>query len=123
MTGKSPQDYLNPHNRRWDDLDFLLDTGDTNYVFQNAQAEAYYNALVTAQGDELWINSLYSISINAYKQGLDNLFISGATDGWLARLKYWYLFQGSVGLANIINAVNVGTNNATAFYSPTYGIN
>ena len=101
----------------------VMGNSNSTYVWTNADAETYYDALVTAQGDDLWINSIYGISINAYKQGLDNLFVSGASDGWFAKMIGMYLFQGSVVGANVINAFLPATNNLTAINSPTYDIN
>ena len=97
---------------------FNNDTGD--YVWTNTQAETYYNALVTANGGDINSQSLYSITLNAFKSAIDTFFVTGNTNGWLADMIIMKMYIGGTAATHAINAINPGTFNTTFVNSPTH---
>jgi hypothetical protein len=89
------------------------------YVFRNASALAYWNALTTANGSEL-NGSIYGISTYNLKKAIDEFFITGNTDGWLAEMIAMYLYIGGTSATHAINAKNPGTHNLTFVGAPTH---
>lgn len=101
-----------------------LSGGGGGYVFTNAQAEAYYNGLVVANGGaDIDAQTIYGITLNQLKEGIDNFFISGATDGWLTKMVALYLIIGATAATHAVNSVNVGTFTVTWVGSPTHAAN
>lgn len=78
------------HNR----LGLSLRTVSTGYPWQDADAQAYYNALYTANGGDIDSATLYSIDLDTFKGGLDTLFLGGKTNGWWSRAKSLHLYLG-----------------------------
>ncbi len=78
----------------------------SDYAFQNAQAEAYYDAIELANGAPIDAQTLYSIILNDLKQGIDNFFIDGVNDGWLTKIKAMYLIIGGTASTHKFNAIN-----------------
>lgn len=92
----------------------------TGYVWTNAQAETYYNALKTANGGDINSSSLYGIDLNTYKGAIDTFFVAGTTNGWLSKMTGMYLFQGDNASTQSINAKTPSTHDLVAINSPTY---
>lgn len=94
-------------------------TGALSYIFINAQAKTYWNALTAANGSEVQ-GSVYGTTTNLLKKAIDDFFITGNTDGWLVKLLMMYPEIGATANTHAINAINPGTFNGTFVGSPTH---
>lgn len=91
--------------------------GPANYKFQNASAETYFNALVSAGFTEAQCISVYDVPLNSFRVAVDNLFAGLVADGLFSKLIKWTPAMGGSLATNVINAVAPGTNDST--YSGT----
>lgn len=89
------------------------------YVFSNAQAKAYWNALTSANGSEVQ-GAIYGITTNNLKRAIDVFFITGSASGWLSKMTGMYLYIGGSSNTHAVNAINPGTFNLTFVGSPTH---
>lgn len=88
------------------------------FVFTNVQAEAYYDALVIANGGDIDSNSIYSITLNVLKKGIDDFFVDGVSGGWVTKMDAMYLYIGATSATHAINGATPGTFGLTFFGSP-----
>lgn len=80
------------------------------FSFSDSDAEAYYNALSTANGGDIDASSLYSITLDALKSAINTLFVDLKADGIFSGLVRLYPFVGATAATHAINAVNATTD-------------
>lgn len=87
------------------------------FAWASSQAKDYYDALATANGGDIDSLSLYSISLNDLKTGIDNLFSNSSA--YIARQKQFFPFVGGTGATHAINGFNA-LSELTYVGSPTH---
>lgn len=92
----------------------------SQYQFINAQASTYFAALEVAGFTEAQSLSLYSLSFDAIKEGIDNYFIANNSGGVDINLVVDYLIIGGTAATHAINAINPGTLDGIFVGSPTH---
>jgi len=95
----------------------IVASGD--YVFLNANAKNYYDELVTANGGDIDADGIYSISLNALKDGIDVFFIALVDAAIYSKMIQVVPYIGATAVTHAINAVNPGTFDLTFGNSPT----
>ncbi len=96
----------------------IADDGD--YVFLNADAETYFDALVVAGFTEVQSISLYALDFNEIKEAIDIFFIALVDDGIFVAMVGMYLFIGGTAATHAINAADPGTFDLLFQNSPTH---
>lgn len=76
------------------------------FVFQNAQAEAYYSALESANVGPIDAQTLYTITEDQLKSGVDQYFIDGVDNGWLSLIDAEYPEIGGTATTHKFNMIN-----------------
>lgn len=76
------------------------------YTFLDADAQAYYNALSTANGGDIDANTLYSISLNTLKQAIDNWFINTKLDSTYTNVLAIWLNIGGTAATHAVEAIS-----------------
>jgi hypothetical protein len=92
----------------------------SGFSFSDSDAEAYYDALVTANGgDDIDTVAIYSIQLDALKQAIDNFFVALKVDSTYDEINEMYLYIGGDASTHAISGVTA-TSTLTYTGSPTH---
>lgn len=106
--------YLQVNNR------LLLE--DDSSGFTDADAEAYYNALVVANGGDIDAMTLYGISLDALKSAIDDDFINNKADGVFSKLVHYWPYIGGTAATHAVDAITLDSL-MTFVGAPIHGAN
>jgi hypothetical protein len=91
------------------------------YIWEDADAEAYYDALVVANGGDIDTQSIYSVLPNYFKKQIDDCFVSMKSgDGGFSKIGALYLVLGGTADTHAVEAIGLGST-ATYIDSPLQG--
>ena len=83
----------------------------SGFVWTNAQAEAYYDALVVANGGVEDLQDDYGLSLDQFRTAINTCFVSLNSLGALSLIKRWTPNIGNISATMCINAITPGTYN------------
>lgn len=95
-----------------------IDSG--GYVWNNLTAETYYNKLAEVNGADIDSVSLYGITLDTLKEGIDDHFQAIDTAGFLAKITRYLPFIGGTSVTHAVEAINAESK-LTYTDTPSHG--
>lgn len=83
---------------------------DAGFAWTDTDAENYYNSLTAANGgSEVDASTLYSITQDQLKGGIQDYFIAAKASGYYAGGIHWYPFIGGTAATHAVNAITAAS--------------
>lgn len=92
------------------------------YAWVNAQAQAYWLALESANGGNLDTQTIYGVSRLSAMQRVDQTFQDLQTEGLLTKMRKWSPCLGLTANCQVINSVDPGNMDSVLVNSPTLSL-